>query len=298
MAPRAGSVFGRFQGFLKRHPEERFTAREIANAWLEEHPEWYPDKEPEKLAADINSNYWTTKKRNALPAQLRSLEGNPRRFYWAERPDDSDGAGTTESDREPAGGQDPRGTGEHGLYKPLIDYMTGAFPNMSCRRIDETRSGNKGGKGVNKWLHPDVVGSQLLSTDWIRDVLDVGSNMPAQKVGLWSFEVKTHLQKGNVRESFFQAVANSSWANHGYLVAEEIDDGAFDELRLLSQMHGIGLIRVDRKQPLDSTILLPARTRPDFDLAACNRLATENPDFRTFMQDVVVELQVNRQQRQ
>ena len=296
MAPRSDSVFGRFQAFLKRHPEKRFTAREIADAWSAEHPDWYPHKEPERLAADITSNYWTTKKRNALPAELRSLEGNPRRFYWAELPDESDGTRTAESNREPVEGQDSRRTGEQGLYKPLIEYMNGAFPNMNCRRIHDTRSSNKGGKGVNKWLHPDVVGSQLLSADWTRDVLDVGSNMPSQKVELWSFEVKTHLQKGNVRESFFQAVANSSWANHGYLVAEEIDDAAFDELRLLSQIHGIGLIRVDREQPLDSTILLPARIRPHFDLAACNRLATENSDFQRFMEDVVVELKVNRQQ--
>ena len=45
----------------------------------------------------------------------------------------------------------------------------------------------------------------------------------------------------NYRESFFQAVSNSSWANEGYLVAAEIiqDDELLSELECLSIAFGI-----------------------------------------------------------
>ena len=51
----------------------------------------------------------------------------------------------------------------------------------------------------------------------------------------------------NYRESFFQAVSYSSWANEGYLVAAEIiqDDELLSELECLSIAFGIGIIQLD-----------------------------------------------------
>ena len=40
-----------------------------------------------------------------------------------------------------------------------------------------------------------------------------------KRTKLWSFEAKLLINRSNVRECFFQAVSNSSWANFGYLVA-------------------------------------------------------------------------------
>ena len=103
---------------------------------------------------------------------------------------------------------------------------------------------------------------------------------------LWSFEVKVKINRSNVRESFFQAVSNSSWANFGYLVASEINSNASKELRILSSSHGIGVILLDAENPLESQIIIPARERNDIDWNTANRLAEQNPDFRRYIENV------------
>jgi len=69
-----------------------------------------------------------------------------------------------------------------------------------------------------------------------------------------------------VREAFFQAVSNSTWANNGYLVAREIQGAeTMNELRILAGLHGIGFILLDfdAPGPIDRTQLneLGLRTR-------------------------------------
>ena len=55
---------------------------------------------------------------------------------------------------------------------------------------------------------------------------------------------------------------------------------------ILYGMHGIGLIKLDRENPAESEILIPARERTEAEWAMCRRLANENPDFRTFVKKV------------
>lgn len=87
-------------------------------------------------------------------------------------------------------------------------------------------------------------------------------------VRLWSFEVKKTLTVANIRKCFFQAVSNSSWAHEGYLVATAIaDDRVEQELRMLSALHGIGVILLDPENPSESEILLPAQKKPGCRLA-------------------------------
>jgi len=66
-------------------------------------------------------------------------------------------------------------------------------------------------------------------------------------IKIFSFEIKKHLDFGNYKEYFFQAVSNSSWANEGYLAALSVpQDGEFREaLQKLSQSFGIGIILLD-----------------------------------------------------
>lgn len=285
----AQTLFSLFLEFLRGHADEQFTGSDVARRLVDEHAH-LAAKGVLQVSAEISSNYTGVRKRNALPPQLRVTADRPRKFYWT----DSDAR-----DQETVGGPDDGQRGatapdEHSLYPKLIEYLEYAFPNMSCRRIDETTSRKTQGKGANKWLHPDVVGRQLLSVDWGNEMRDLGKNMPGQKMRLWSLEVKTKLEKANVRESFFQSVANSSWANYAYLAAEVIDETAHVELQLLSPLHGVGLIRIDRNEPQDSQVMLAARERSDFDLAACNRLARENPDFADFMRVIADELITDR----
>ncbi len=129
-------------------------------------------------------------------------------------------------------------------------------------RIDEKRSKNSYGAGGNSWLHPDIVAMETIDKKWHKLVKSCIKYGNGQSVRLWSFEVKKELDSSNVRKSFFQAVSNSSWANEGYLVATKIsNDKVEQELRMLSALHGIGIIILDIKRPLKSEILLPAKSK-------------------------------------
>jgi uncharacterized protein len=122
------------------------------------------------------------------------------------------------------------------------------------------------------------VGLEDLSREWQPEIKDCVSVTADRKTRLWSFEVKKLVNRANVREAYFQAVSNPSWANYGYLVAAEIQ-GAGKELRILAGLHGIGLIKLNAESPAESEITIPARERLDVDWNAANRLAEENSDF-------------------
>lgn len=148
------------------------------------------------------------------------------------------------------------------------------------KRIDEKRSKNLNGAGGNKWLYPDVVGMEDLSSDWHEEIKNCVKQYADKKTRLWSFEVKILINRSNVREVFFQAVSNSSWANFSYLVASEIIGAdSLKELRMLASLHGVGLIQLDVNNPAESQIIIPAKERLEIDWDNANRLANENRDF-------------------
>lgn len=106
-------------------------------------------------------------------------------------------------------------------------------------------------------------------------------------VHLWSFEVKKKITMSSVRESFFQTVSNSSWANYGYLVCASIEgDDTQEELRMLSALHGIGVMILNTENLSESNILIPARFREKPDWRSINRLVVENKDMADFIQYV------------
>ena len=95
----------------------------------------------------------------------------------------------------------------------------------------------------------------------------------------------------NLKESYFQAVSNSSWANEGYLVIfEDIEDDVLEELRRLNASFGIGVIKLEAN-PLDSRVLLSAK-RSEIDLQTMDRLVDSNPNFREFVADINKQIKV------
>ena len=90
-------------------------------------------------------------------------------------------------------------------------------------RIDERKSSNASGSGSNRWLYTDVVGIENLAAGLNPEVVAAIKESSERKVRLWSLEVKILINRSNVRETYYQAVSNSSWANLGYLVAAQID---------------------------------------------------------------------------
>lgn len=180
---------------------------------------------------------------------------------------------------------------EHALYVPLMRYLKQEF-GLSGLRIDEQRSSNKKGSGGNHWLHPDIVAMQVIGGSWVGDVKFCAEKAFAQKVRLWSFEVKVDIKIGNVRECFFQAVSNSSWANEGYLVAKTIASDAESELRMLSALHGIGVM-VFNPDANERRILLPAKRKMEVDWQSVDRIADENRDFKQFLINIKYFYQTN-----
>ena len=134
---------------------------------------------------------------------------------------------------------------EQALYPLLTNYLRNEL-NVFSLRIDEKKSSNKKGKNGNKWLHPDLVGLEDIGAHWEHTVKECIASYGDKRTRLWSFEVKKTVNMSNVREAFFQAVSNSSWANLGYLVAMKIDgEETMRELRMLNAAHGIGVIQLD-----------------------------------------------------
>jgi len=90
-----------------------------------------------------------------------------------------------------------------------------------------------------------------------------------------------------VREAFFQAVSNSTWANNGYLVAREIQGAeTMNELRILAGLHGIGFILLDFDNPADSQIMIPCKERTEIEWHTASRLAGQNKDFMEYIKIV------------
>lgn len=79
--------------------------------------------------------------------------------------------------------------------------------------------------------------------------------------------IKKEITFSNLRESYFQAISNSSWANEGYLVTAKLlnDEEFHSELRRLTSAFGIGIIKLDIEDPDASEILYPAIYKTDID---------------------------------
>ncbi|MGL4450141.1 MAG: hypothetical protein ACRCTZ_02980 [Sarcina sp.] len=113
---------------------------------------------------------------------------------------------------------------------------------------------------------------------------------------LFSFEMKIKITLSTLREYYFQAVSNSSWANEGYLVALEIDEDEdlMNELIRLNNSFGIGLIKLNKEEVTSSEIILQARIKGNLDWDTIDRLIEENSDFKTFVDDVMEDIKVKK----
>ena len=127
---------------------------------------------------------------------------------------------------------------------------------------------------------------------WESDIFDIVNFTGNQSVKLFSYELKKALDFNNLRESYFQAVSNSSWANEGYLVVSEIDqsDDFMTEVRRLSNSFGIGLILLDINNPDDSKILLEAKQKDILDIEMMNKISQINPIFKEFLTRIKTDI--------
>ncbi|MFP6043172.1 HTH domain-containing protein [Helicobacter pylori] len=172
------------------------------------------------------------------------------------------------------------------VLHPLLVKFLDEDPNFKllCKTIrhEECKKG-KGGECM--WNYPDIVGVYFPYNKYKGETLKFLHHTGQEKHKLFSFELKKELSFSNLKESYFQAVSNSTWANEGYLVVKNIKEDVLDELRRLNQSFGIGVIKLE-SEISNSKILLPAKER-EIDIPTLNMLVKQSPkDFEPFMANI------------
>lgn len=153
-------------------------------------------------------------------------------------------------------------------------------------------------KGYNKWIHPDLVGVYFSFNDKFREyekvIIEFQNDFSISATKIFSFELKVKIDISNLREYYFQAVSNSSWANEGYLVTLRLDDEVIEEARRLANSFGIGLIKLDAENIEEGQIIVPAEVRKQVDIDAMDRLASENKDFANFLKNIIDDNKIKK----
>jgi len=273
---------------LKEHPGKVFTAKEIASYLWENYRDAFTEKRKNprftsdddlitQITAEIGSQKNTILKDKNVVIQDQA---RPKKYSYltSSSTDEIESVPGTTLNEE---------LKEKDLYPILSKYLYEEYDIFS-KRINEQKSKNNRGINGNMWLHPDIVGIKTLDRRWNQLIKDCVKGSGSNKLKIFSYEVKREITASNLRESFFQAVSNSSWANQGFLVASVLDSKIFDELKMLSSLHGIGFILLDITNPSESQILLQARDKEAVDWASANRLVDQNTDFMEFIQSIKV----------
>lgn len=172
---------------------------------------------------------------------------------------------------------------------PFVVYFGFHYLKAYLKTIRHNKSDKR---EFGEWVHPDIVGCYFPFGDWKDEVVEVSTLMGNSAVKLFSFELKRELNFSNLREAFFQAVSNSSWANEGYLAAEEISDNDdfISELERLSTSFGIGVIKINIEDPDSTDIIFPAKSKENVDWETINKL-TINQDFRDLLKRIRTDMQ-------
>lgn len=152
--------------------------------------------------------------------------------------------------------------------------------NIYAKTIFHEKSNKK--DNTQKWLHPDMVGVSFtkFKTETINEFLYAIKKDIS--LSLYSFELKKEINTDSqLKEAFFQAVSNSSWANYGYLVSFHLNENLIDELSRLNQSFGIGFILL-KSNPFESKILFRSEYK-NIDLKTMDKLCSINSDFKSFI---------------
>ncbi|WP_305861348.1 HTH domain-containing protein [Helicobacter pylori] len=234
------------------------------------------------ISNDKKQFYVTNNKKRPSHYWLKSRE---REFPPQETPDAKE-EDNEQSERSGTAKKQKNSFHERVLHPLLVKFLS-EDPNFKllCKTIRHEEC-KKGEWGECKWNYPDIVGVYFPYNKYKEETLKFLHHTGQEKHKLFSFELKKELSFSNLKESYFQAVSNSTWANEGYLVVfKEIEDKVLGELRRLNQSFGIGVIKLESKIS-NSKILLPAKER-EIDIPTLNMLIEQSPkDFKPFMEDI------------
>ncbi len=177
--------------YLNDHPDQKFTAREIAEWIFNTYPEVCDAKKKRskvdlsddeafirQLTAEVSS--WNAILQKRYP-QIKITEGRPRKYYFTEITD-SDEVALVEKESDNTLQSEER-ISENSLYPKLSEFLWSEL-RLYSKRIDEKTSSNSHGSKGNIWLHPDVVGMEDLSADWHKEIKDCVQQYSDKKTSL------------------------------------------------------------------------------------------------------------------
>ena len=166
---------------------------------------------------------------------------------------------------------------ERSLHKLFCSYLR--TRNIYAKTIFHEKSSTKI-DNAQKWVHPDIVGVQFEEFQNDATLSLLKATEPKETVHIYSYELKRKIDSDyQLKQFYFQALSNSSWANFGYLVAFEIADGLEDEMERLNNAFGIGIILM---QATEATVLFPAREKA-LDYITIEKLNRINKQFCEFI---------------
>ena len=167
---------------------------------------------------------------------------------------------------------------ERSLHRLLANYLSGK--NILSKTIFHESSSRA--DQAQKWVHPDMVGVEYneFQEPATRSLLKAAETK--EYISLYSYELKRTIENDHqLKEYFFQALSNSSWANYGYLVAFEISEDVMEEMARLNRPFGIGVIKLSPYSD-DTAVLFSAR-KNELDYYTIDKLCRMNPDFKSFI---------------
>lgn len=166
---------------------------------------------------------------------------------------------------------------ERSLHKLFCSFLR--TRGIIAKTIYHEKSSNKV-DSAQKWIHPDIVGVQFEDFKNDATLALLKATEPKQSIHIYSYELKKKIETDyQLKQYYFQALSNSSWANYGYLVAFEINEDLDEEMNRLNNAFGIGIIRM---QANDSKVLYSAREKA-LDYNTIEKLNNLNPDFCEFI---------------
>lgn len=200
--------------------------------------------------------------------------------------------GTTYVKPGPSKGNDslavPKHFDERSLHKLFCSYLR--TRGILAKTIYHEKSSNKV-DSAQKWIHPDIVGAQFEDFKNDATLALLKATEPKQSIHIYSYELKKKIESDyQLKQYYFQALSNSSWANFGYLVAFEINEDLSEEMARLNNAFGIGIILL---QANDSKILYSAREKA-LDYNTIEKLNNLNPDFCEFIKKLSKVMNASR----
>ena len=166
---------------------------------------------------------------------------------------------------------------ERDLHKLFCSFLR--TRGIYAKTIYHEKSSSKV-DSAQKWIHPDIIGVQFEEFKNDATLALLKATEPKESIQIFSYELKRRIESDyQLKQCYFQALSNSSWANFGYLVAFEINEDLDEEMARLNNAFGIGIISM---QANDSRVLYPAKEKA-LDYNTIEKLNNLNPDFCEFI---------------